>query len=73
MRALGEALFPSAIFTDLLVGQDIAANLPLSTLNQFDIRLHTFRLEARREKLVDIRIRVETSELNIPSAVSWFR
>ena len=49
--------------TYLLVGQDVAADLALATLDQLDVGLHTLGGERLGEEVADVGVRVETSEL----------
>ena len=47
----------------LLVGEDVAADLALAPLDELDVGLHALCRERLGERIVDVRVRVETSEL----------
>lgn len=48
----------------LLVSENVTTNLTLSLLNDLNIGLHTLGRERFSEEIVDVRVRVETSELH---------
>lgn len=47
----------------LLVSKNVAADLALLALNQLDVGLHTFRRKRPGEQIVDVGVRMKSSEL----------
>ncbi len=66
-RAWGISLAPRRTsfqrMTHLLVGQDVAANVPLAPLDQLDVRLHALLGKGLGEQVADVRVRVQAGEL----------
>ena len=49
--------------TDLLMSEHVAPNVPLPPLDELDVGLHTLLGERGREQVRDVRVRVQTAEL----------
>ena len=49
--------------TDLLVCEDVTADIPLSSLNKLNVSLHSFLGVRLCEEVTDIGVGVQTAEL----------
>lgn len=45
------------------MSEDVASNIPLTALDELDIRLHALGCECLGEELADVGVGVETTEL----------
>ncbi len=55
--------------TDLLMGENVATDLTLLTLDDLHVCFHALRRKGSREQIVDVCVRMKTSKLTQNSTV----